>query len=338
MGKFSSPIIGFFETLPGYGGGNTYQRRVMEALQKDFDVRLYRVYPGGGGGKRLKMLRKILQIQRRERNVGCWVRTDLAVTALQFSRPRGVNIGLLYHLDSSQIPHPLLNKVFDYLFWRNLRKCRPRVVISDFWKEYLLNRGFNDVVSIRFGLDPAISEISPEEVSAFRRRHGFDAEIPLVYLGNCQRGKGAIDAYEALRTEHYQFVTSGKPEAKLPVPNLDLGYRDYLTLLKASSVVVAMSLFLEGWNITVHESMLCGTPVVGSGRGGMKELLEAGGQIICESFNELPAAVRRALEHREVLAEKGARFAAKLNLEDFQQKWIDLVNAAISGEDVSSFS
>ena len=45
-------------------------------------------------------------------------------------------------------------------------------------------------------------------------------------------------------------------------------------LLQAASVAVTMSKFNEGWCRTAHEAMLCKTPVVGSGMGGMGELLE----------------------------------------------------------------
>ncbi len=38
---------------------------------------------------------------------------------------------------------------------------------------------------------------------------------------------------------------------------------------------------------TALKAMLCGTPVVGSGRGGMRELPQKGGQIICRDFGEL---------------------------------------------------
>ena len=62
----------------------------------------------------------------------------------------------------------------------------------------------------------------------------------------------------------------------IPVVNLSLNYKEYLCLLKASSVVVTMSKFKEGWCLTAHEAMLCKTPVIGSGKGGMRELLEGG--------------------------------------------------------------
>ena len=60
------------------------------------------------------------------------------------------------------------------------------------------------------------------------------------------------------------------------------------------------------WNRTAHEAMLVGTPVIGSGRAGMRELLEAGGQLICERFEDLRHALVRA-EHQRHVRREGER-------------------------------
>ena len=63
---------------------------------------------------------------------------------------------------------------------------------------------------------------------------------------------------------------------------MKLSFQEYLILLKASTVVLTMSLFKEGWCRVAHEALLLGTPVIGSGAGGMTEVLAQGGGIICE--------------------------------------------------------
>ena len=60
-----------------------------------------------------------------------------------------------------------------------------------------------------------------------------------------------------------------------------------------------MSKFQEGWCRTAHEAMLLKTPVVGSGFGGMSELLEGGGQIICDNFNDLKEKIEYLLGNHE---------------------------------------
>ena len=69
-------------------------------------------------------------------------------------------------------------------------------------------------------------------------------------------------------------------------------FGDYLKLLKASWVVLTMSKFKEGWCRTAHEAMLLKTPVIGSGTGGMRELLENGKQIVCPEFDNLREKVK----------------------------------------------
>ena len=102
-----------------------------------------------------------------------------------------------------------------------------------------------------------------------------------------------------------------------------------LALLKASLVVVTMSKIKEGWSITTHEAMLLKTPVIGSGLGGMKELLEGGGQIICQEFKNLKEKVEYLLEHpeiRERMGENGYNFAKNFTKERFEKNWLNLIN------------
>ena len=87
---------------------------------------------------------------------------------------------------------------------------------------------------------------------------------------------------------------------ELPIPNLMLPFEEYRLLLAASDIVITMSLFKEGWNRCVHEAVLCGTPVIGSGKGGMEELLVMSGQTICTSFEDLPHHVNRLLKNRSI--------------------------------------
>ena len=55
--------------------------------------------------------------------------------------------------------------------------------------------------------------------------------------------KGVVEVYDQLKGLDLNLVTSGKKSVSVPATNLRLDYRDYLRLLKASSVVVTMSKF-----------------------------------------------------------------------------------------------
>ena len=96
-----------------------------------------------------------------------------------------------------------------------------------------------------------------------------------------------------------------------------------------------MSKFKEGWCRTAHEAMLCKTPVIGSGTGGMKELLEGGNQLICD-FPELKDKVEYLLKCQRLdkkidssvkwkRTEYGYEFAKQFTTEKFKQSWITLI-------------
>ena len=148
---------------------------------------------------------------------------------------------------------------------------------------------------------------------------------PVVYIGNCQKYKGAVEAHQELKDLDVHLVTSGQRKVLIPAKNLDLDYRDYLRLLKASSVVITMSRFKEGWNRTAHEAMICKTPVIGSGSGGMKELLAGGQQIICEDIGKLRQSVLYALDHPQ-MGDNGYAYAKNFTHERFKSEWLNLVD------------
>ena len=89
-----------------------------------------------------------------------------------------------------------------------------------------------------------------------------------------------------------------------------------------------MSKFKEGWCRTAHEAMLFKTPVIGSGVGGMRELLKGGNQIICKDFNELKEEVKillENLEERAKMGERGYNFVKDFTLERFNKEWRDTI-------------
>jgi glycosyltransferase involved in cell wall biosynthesis len=114
----------------------------------------------------------------------------------------------------------------------------------------------------------------------------------------------------------------------MPVRCISLEYRDYLRLLKSSTLALAMSQLTEGWSRNAHEAMLCGTPVLGSGKGGMSELLEGGRQLICDDPKALRATVNALVPNEERRIELGRAaydFASQFTYERFRTQWVELV-------------
>jgi glycosyltransferase involved in cell wall biosynthesis len=248
-----------------------------------------------------------------------------------FFNLRGRGATIVYHIDSSHSPRAakFFQDVVEKWFYFWIRRDQHLVVISQFWLEFLQQKGFRNVHLIYCGFDLKQYQVSDSEVEAFKSKYGLSGKI--LYIGNPQRKKGTHLVYEYLKDAGYTLVCSGEGDLEIPVPQLKLGFREYLCLLKASTAVVTMSQFLEGWNRVAHEAMLLGTPVVGSGFGGMKEVLDGGQQIICTDFSKLVESLRIAERDRERLAIDGYRFAIQFPVERFQKAWVDLVNSLATG-------
>jgi glycosyltransferase involved in cell wall biosynthesis len=239
------------------------------------------------------------------------------------------NIIIVHHIDYSF--SPFLIKTFFFIFspliFNNLKKVNAIVVVSKYWEKFFKKRGYKNVFLIYNAFNLKDFEISEKEIEDFKKKYNLIGK-PIVYIGNCQKAKGVIESYRALKNLNCYLVTSGKPQVKIPARNFELEYRDYLKLLKASSVVVTMSLFKEGWCRTAHEAMLCKRPVIGSGKGGMRELLEGGKQMICEDFSKLREKVEYLLKNpqiREKMGQDGYNFARNFTLERFEKDWLNLI-------------
>jgi len=310
-------------------GGDLYRRYLFEALRKRFNVEPLGILLGRGNWlfQRTKLAWRLFRLKGVN---DVWIRSFLSTITLPVDRTAGKNILLIHHIDSRDTYEPVLSTLLlgkSYLlerfFYHNLYQVDAVVAVSKYWKEHFEARGHPNVRVIYNPFEVASFTFTEQEIANFIQRHGL-AGKPIVYIGNCQRGKGVVEAYEHLRGMGLNLVTSGDKKVNVPAMNLSLNYRDYQRLLKASSVVVTMSKLKEGWNRTAHEAMLCKTPVVGSGVCGMKELLDGGQQIVCRSFSELRQCVEYALEHPE-LGEKGYDFAKNFTVERFESDWIELI-------------
>jgi glycosyltransferase involved in cell wall biosynthesis len=318
----------FDSSAKGYGG-NIYERMVDRALTGPFShevvVRRTRFR---GALRALELPAALHQWRTFARRRDAFLLRSQNVALFDYA-DRGATI--VFHLDA-RYSAPLVRlfeTVMERRFFARRRYDEAIVVIAEYWRDALAARGYSNVHLIHCGFELADYEVTDAEVADFRRRFGFGTER-IAYIGNPQFKKGADIAHAALATSGFTLVTSGVGDLKLAARHLDLGFRDYVCLLRASDVVVTMSRFREGWNRVAHEAMLVGTPVVGSGQGGMAELLRGGGQLICEEPTELADTVRRAVAGRAAFAESGRRFARQFSAERFTREWRALV-ARLSG-------
>jgi len=321
--------VGFIEVTRHRFGGVIYNTMARNALSKQFDVRALDV--GVEGFTKSSYPRLLYKLCRIRGQMDVWIRPFDAVVTMPFDRAVGANVALIHHIDNSIQPGPvrLAGALIEKVFYANLAKCNAIVTVSDYWRNHFLEKGYPHVHVIHNAFDVDDFTFTSEEIWDFKRRFSI-ADKPIIYLGNCQRAKGVVEAYQQLKGLDAYIVTSGQEEVRIPALNLNLDYRDYLRLLKASAVVVTMSKFKEGWCRTAHEAMLCGTPVVGSGLGGMRELLEGGKQPVCSDFSALRARVEFLMKHPDT-GQRGYEFARQFTIARFEEEWLAFVKKALHG-------
>lgn len=326
--------IGWIEISKKKYGGIVYNEEARQALLNDFDVELIiREAKYFKNFKYFKIPESIIYLTTLGGYKDLWIRDFYSVLTMPFDRTSGKNMAIVHHDDFSGYPtltRPIF-KIAKQIFYRNLKKVDAIVVVSEYWKKYFLDKGYKNVYRIYNAFALNEFNISQAEIDEFRGRHKL-IDKPIIYLGNCQKPKGVVEAYNALKDLDVHLVTSGSPMVNIPAQNLNLDRREYLCLIKASSIILTMSKFKEGWCRTAHEAMLCKTPVIGSGLGGMRELLEGGGQIVCENFSDLKNEVKFLIKNPErakVIGENGYNFAKNFTKEKFDEEWINLANKVL---------
>lgn len=327
--------IGWIQTFSKKYGGTLYGEEVKKALQNSYTIEVFDMDAKFTNLNRyLKSVKSLSALMRIRGEKDLWIRDFYSCCTFSFDKTVGKNLVIIHHIDFSGFPlfsRPFLFLLEKIFFWRNLKKMDGIVVVSNYWKNFLEKKGYRNVFLVPNSINPDDFQFTKEEVEEFKQKHGLLGK-PIIYLGNCQRIKGVIDAWKVLKNLDCHLVTAGRREVHLPALNLDLSRREHVLLLKASSIVLTMSRFKEGWCRTAHEAMLYATPVIGSGMGGMRELLESGNQVVCESFKDLRGYVERFLADdrlRQEIGRMGMQFAKKFTRESFENNWIQLVDKLI---------
>ena len=237
------------------------------------------------------------------------------------------NIAMIHHVDTQAETGGAKHKWFYKRLFERISGFDRVVTVSQFWKDYLKQKGCENVEVIYNAFDPEDYTFSQDQLADFRENHGFENNRPIIYIGNAAPGKGVYEAYEVLKDSNYQLVMTGgtNKAADLPVKFLSLNAGDYRKLIAACDVVLTMSTMMEGWNRVAHEALLSKTPVIGSGSGGMKELLEGAGQTITTNFNRLPNLVKNCLTNKDTFAEAGYKFVAQYDQAYFKQAWRSII-------------
>ncbi|MDP3883004.1 MAG: glycosyltransferase family 4 protein [Candidatus Staskawiczbacteria bacterium] len=313
-------------------GGVIHRAYVRDALSKYFDIELMNFEAKYLKRFRyLKFLESFFYYWSSSGVKDLWIGDFYSTVFFNPKRAKGKKLVWVHHLDFSGYPalsRPVFNFLNKFFFLRNVKKADFIVTMSEYWRKYFSDLGCKNVYKIYGGFELDKYNVSDKEAEDFKKEKGLVGK-PIIYLGNCQKGKGVVDSYNALKDLDAHLVTSGEEQVKIPALNFNLDYLGYLKLLKASDIVLTMSKFKEGWCRSAHEAMLLKTPVIGSGSGGMAELLEGGKQIICHDFKELNKKVKYILDNPETkkqMGENGYDFAKNFSIEKTKENWVNLVN------------
>ncbi|MDQ3049245.1 MAG: glycosyltransferase family 4 protein [Bacteroidota bacterium] len=300
-------------------GGNAYDYQAAKALQKKFQVSIDK-HSIKRPGELLPLYWWRMQQQRSGADVVIMEPFPLLFGKLS---NKTKSVAMIHHIDE----HAVKNSLSHQWFFRQLKKRLPEtdlvITVSTYWKDYLSGIGCSNVKVIYNSFDLQQYQIAAERIATFKNRHGFTNGLPILYIGNASRQKGVYETYNALKNSPYQLVMSGSENnaGDLPVKFLSLDRENYITLLHAADAVITMSKLIEGWNRVAHEALLCKTPVIGSGTGGMRELLEGAGQMIVRNPVDLPAAVAKVLENRMEAGQSGYDYCSKFNTAYFEEEW-----------------
>ena len=190
-------------------------------------------------------------------------------------------------------------------------------------------------------------EIEKLKIEGRKKKYGISGEY-ILFLSTLKPNKnveGLLEAFFQLtRTDlgrGLSLVIAGKKgwlyQAIFErVKQLDLTKRVIFTdfvpeedvpSLMAGAEVFVMPSFWEGFGIPVVESMACGVPVVVSNAGSLPEVVGEAG-IIVDPYKpeEIAGGIKKAIQNKEQLINKGLKQAEKFSWEDCARKTLRVLN------------
>jgi glycosyltransferase involved in cell wall biosynthesis len=208
-----------------------------------------------------------------------------------------------------------------YLYRNRIKQI---IVVSRYWKNFLEKKGFTNVKLIYNSFNTNNYNCSKESVNNFKKKYNLITKNKIIYVGSIKEKKGYDLVYNTLKNEDYIFVGSGSDHCEIKgIKCFNLSFKEYLLLISSSDIVVLMSHFREGWNRIAHEAILLNKKVIGSGEGGMKELLELENRIICNDIKKLKHLVKNEINNNQI---KNPIIVSKFDLNYFRSKWLEALN------------
>ncbi|MDT0559384.1 hypothetical protein RM697_12025 [Ichthyenterobacterium sp. W332] len=250
---------------------------------------------------------------------------DPYVVALGKFNSKKKNISIVHHLDDAILNKNFASKIFYKQLLKHLKSMDVVIVVSNIWKTFLNDHGIQNVRVIYNAFDVNNYNFSKIEIDDFKDKNLLNNGKPILYLGPLTKGKGVESILKVIDKSQYNCIATSKHPNDLGIKTVFFNDEEFPLFLASCDVVLCMSTMIEGWNRIAHEALLAKTPVIGSGSGGMMELLKKSNQTIVKDIRNLPKAIDKTIKNHSELVNFGWNYASQLNLDYFENEWSSLI-------------
>lgn len=188
--------------------------------------------------------------------------------------------------------------------------------------------------------------------------HNFKKEMPhldniqkkgyVLEFGHLSRDKGTdtlLEVAKKMPNTEFVFIGYGPSVDKMKdIPNVKyLGFKtgeELYRIIAEAAISVCPSEWYENCPYSVMESVLLGTPVVGSKMGGIPELIEPGktGELFeAGNVEELMKAIKKVLQTQDVL-ERYTKNCSQVNYETTESYYVKLMKIYRGEKNVEQIS
>lgn len=266
-------FIGF----DGHYGGDEYERlfcKKLSGLSKNISLRRITAERKGGFKSLIGLFKLIL---------------SAFIFKGRTIRPLGIPIikykmtVILHHFDQKGSPFytKLLERIDFFLLKLFSRLFKIKfITVSNYWSEWVKINFKSDSYIIYNEVKVNFDNLKDRDYLSIK--YNLKQDSSWVFLGSNQLKKGGKFVIDYLNENHEDIfdniilIQSGvkKDSDSRSSVVIWIDEEDYFSFIKSCELVVANSEFKEGWCRVLHEAALLNVPIVGSGSGGMGELLE----------------------------------------------------------------
>ena len=313
-------------------GGAIYEDQVKNVLQKKNDLEALNLNAAKNKLLYFNKLKYYYQIKlyKPAKIYDVIIANRAAVYGSILRKKSTGKILILHHYNPVENKYPFVRIFLRNKFLSQLNNFTFIVVVSKYWEKYVA--GYTEANKIRiiynsFDTKQIENIIAKTVKENFKKKFSIPPDKIVIYAGNALKEKGYQKVLDKLKgRDEFFVITSGSREDNgAGHLHLILNYEEYIQLLFSADVTVILSDFKEGWNRIAHESLLCHTPVIGSGTAGFGQLLSEAQQLIYKEGDNLNDLIYKVINDNEIIY-NGYSYANRYNMEYFENEWNKLVS------------